>query len=321
MKDAECFLSVPKFAFNNIGAFCVGYQMIDHLFKRFALPFMSTHEVKAGKLRFSYEKHGTGKEVFVLVHGWCSVRNFWGPVLKDFIELGTCYNMDLIGHHPATRAEDIHDLDLIKVTALQATAIKAMVGKQKITLVGHSTGGLIALNMAVQNPELVKRVIAIGPVIHGPIKGPLGFAKDLYKLNLHAALHLPFAFIRSLPDAFRNIFETGVHDTKAFFKRADAQSYVNAYREQMLNLPPEAMGAWLNIIDKSDLRPVLSGNPAPALLITGSHDKVVTTQQAREIARKMPNAAYHEYSNSGHIPILEEERECFENINIWLKAH
>ena len=96
---------------------------------------------------------------------------------------------------------------------------------------------------------------------------------------------------------------------------------MTAYREQMLNIPPEAMGAWLNIIDKADLRPVLSGNPAPALFITGSHDKVVTTQQAREIARKMPNAAYHEYSNSGHIPILEEERECFENINIWLKAH
>ncbi|MBL8033591.1 MAG: alpha/beta hydrolase [Leptospiraceae bacterium] len=282
---------------------------------------MATHEVRAGKLRFSYEKYGTGREVFVLIHGWCSVRNFWGPVLKDFIELGTCYNMDLIGHHPATRGEDIHDLDLVKVTSAQAAAIREMVGKGKITLVGHSTGGLIALNMALQHPDLVKRVIAIGPVIHGPIKGPLGFAKDLYKLNLHAALHLPFAFIRSLPDAFRNIFETGVHDAKAFFKRSDAQSYVTAYREQMLNIPPEVMGAWLGIIDKADLRPVLSGSRIRALFITGSHDRVVTHTHAREIARKMPNAAYHEYSHSGHIPILEEERECFENMHLWLDEH
>ena len=282
---------------------------------------MATHEVKSGNFRFSYETHGAGKEIFVLIHGWCSVRNFWGPVLKDFAELGTTHNMDLIGHHPANDAEHIHEADLIKVTGIQAAAIKEIVGKKKVTVVGHSTGGLIALGLAVQHPELVKRVIAIGPVIHGPVKGPLGFAKDLYKLNLSAALHLPFVFIKSLPDAFKDIFQTGVHDAKAFFRRPDAETYVKAYREQMLNISPVAMGAWLNIIDKSDLRPVLTGHPAHALFITGSYDRVVDHTQAREIARKMPNAAYHEYSKSGHIPLLEEELECFANMKTWLDAH
>ncbi len=282
---------------------------------------MRTQEVKAGRFRFSYETHGAGKEIFILIHGWCSVRNFWGPVLKDFAELGTTYNMDLVGHHPASQADDIQDADLIKITGAQAAAIKEIVGKKKVTVVGHSTGGLVALALAVQHPELVSRVIAIGPVIHGPVKGPLGFAKDLYRLKLSAALHLPFVFIRSLPDAFKNIFETGVHDSKAFFRRSDAEGYVKAYREQMLNISPEVMGAWLGIIDRADLRPVLTGHPAHTLFITGSHDRVVDHVQAREIARKMPNGAYHEYSNSGHIPILEEELECFGNMKTWLDAH
>lgn len=282
---------------------------------------MQTHEIKAGKLRFAYETHGAGKEVFVLIHGWCSVRNFWGPVLKDFAELGIVHNMDLVGHHPANLALDIHGYDVIKAAAVQAAAIKSIVGKKKVTVVGHSTGGLIALALAALHGNLVKRVIAIGPVIHGPVKGPLGFAKELYRLDLAAALHLPFVFMRSLPDAFKNIFESGVHDTKAFFRRSDAKGYVDAYREQMLKIPPEAMGAWLNIIDQADLRPMLTGNAMPALFITGSNDKIVDHTQAREIARKMPNAAYHEYSNSGHIPILEEEIECFDNLKVWLNAH
>lgn len=282
---------------------------------------MKTLEIKTGKFRFAYETYGTGKEVFVLVHGWCSVRNFWGPVVKDFAELGTVHNMDLVGHHPANLALDIHNFDVIKAAATQAAAIKAIVGKKKITIVGHSTGGLIALALAALHADLVKRVIAIGPVIHGPIKGPLGFARDLYRLDFAAALHLPFLFMRSLPDAFKNIFESGVHDAKAFFRRSDAQGYVTAYREQMLKIPPEAMGAWLNIIDQADLRPILAGNSVPALFITGSHDKIVDHTQAREIARKMPHAAYHEYSNSGHIPILEEEIECFGNMKVWLDAH
>lgn len=282
---------------------------------------MASQEVAAGGLRFAYEKSGAGNELFVLIHGWCSVRNFWGPVLKDFRELGTTINMDLVGHHPATSTGAIHDFDLIKVASLQAAAIRQIVGKKRVTLVGHSTGGLVALALAVQYPELVKRVIAIGPVIHGPVQGPLGFAKELYKLNLHAPLHLPFAFIRSLPDAFKNIFETGVHNPKTFFRRADAELYVNAYREQMLQIPPEVMAAWLTIIDKADLRPALSGSTIPTLFITGTHDKVVSPQQARAIARKMPRAAYHEYGNSGHIPILEEEAECFENIRLWLQEN
>jgi pimeloyl-ACP methyl ester carboxylesterase len=81
------------------------------------------------------------------------------------------------------------------------------------------------------------------------------------------------------------------------------------------------MGAWLGIIDQADLRPVLRGHPAQALFITGSHDRVVDHTQAREIARTMPNAAYHEYSNSGHIPILEEEADCFANMKTWLDVH
>lgn len=280
---------------------------------------MATHEVNAAGLRFAYESYGAGAETFVLIHGWCSVRNFWGPVLADFEALGACHNLDLIGHHPATRPDHVHDFDLVKVASLQAAAIKQIVGKKKVTIVGHSTGGLIALALGIMHPDLVKRVVAIGPVVHGPVKGPLGFAKDLYKLNLHAALHLPFAFIRSLPDAFKNIFETGVYDSKAFFRRRDAEKYVKAYREQMLNIPPEVMGAWLTIIDKADLRPALEGSTLPTLFITGSHDRVVDPKQAREIARRMPNAAYHEYSNSGHIPILEEEVECFANLKLWLQ--
>jgi pimeloyl-ACP methyl ester carboxylesterase len=280
---------------------------------------MATREVKAAGLRFAYESYGEGPEIFVLIHGWCSVRNFWGPVLADFEALGTCHNVDLIGHHPATLPEHVRDFDLVKVASLQAAAIKQIVGKKKVTVVGHSTGGLIALALGIMHPELVKRVVAIGPVVHGPVKGPLGFAKDLYKLNLHAALHLPFAFIRSLPDAFKNIFETGVHDSKAFFRRRDADKYVQAYREQMLNIPPAVMGAWLTIIDKADLRPALTGSILPTLFITGAHDRVVDPSQAREIARKMPNAAYHEYAASGHIPILEEEVECFANLKLWLQ--
>lgn len=107
------------------------------------------------------------------------------------------------------------------------------------------------------------------------MQGPLGFALDLYKLNLHAVLHLP----------------------------------------------PEAMGAWLTIIDSADLRPALAGSRVPTLFITGAHDKVVAPAQAREITRCMPRSSYHEYADSGHIPILEQEAECFENLRLWLRAN
>lgn len=295
-------------------SFCIDLVFDD----LFLAPAMTQQSIEAGGIPFAYEKYGTGREIFVLIHGWCSVRNFWAPAIAHFQEMGTVYNFDLIGHHPKTDIHALDNVDLVRASALQWSAIQKLTGKKRVTLVGHSTGGLLALAMACQEPRLVKRVIAVAPVIYGRVEGPLSFAKDLHKLNLHGPLHLPFQFMRDLPDAFKNIFEVGLHNAKLFFRRVDAKDYVANYREQMLQIAPEVMAAWLEIIDKADLRPLLKGNLLPTLFITGTHDKVVDTSKVRAVARTMPHAAYHEYASSGHIPLIEEEAECFENMRSWL---
>ena len=116
-----------------------------------------------GKHSLHYTRQGEGTPV-VLVHGFAASNFDWTYLAPELVKNG--YQVlapDLIGH-----GNSIHSIPksgyTFRVLYEHFTEwINNQEFSQEITLIGHSLGGLITLNYAIQNPSSVRKLILINP--------------------------------------------------------------------------------------------------------------------------------------------------------------
>jgi pimeloyl-ACP methyl ester carboxylesterase len=126
-------------------------------------------------LSFNPDTSGTP---IVLIHGITASVSFWTPdQLELFAPRGPCYALSLPGHYPATfpSGYGTDDLTAESMAEVMTAALHQLIGHQSAILVGHSTGGFAALDIAVHHPECVAGVISISGFAQGRWSGMLGF--------------------------------------------------------------------------------------------------------------------------------------------------
>jgi len=174
--------------------------------------------------------------------------------------------------------------------------------RRKVVLVGDSTGGTLALMIAVKAPELVRKLVLIGAplaVEDLPAVRALAPIADVAE----AAMWLtPPTVVSAIGSA--SIYPLGYWPTaEEIALRAhtlrDPGGYVATIRT----------GRALFATDSSDLRQEVRAIAAPALLIWCRNDTLVPLSQARELHRKLPNARLERLGNCDHAGhYLEGER-------------
>jgi len=125
--------------------FAAGAQVRDHAV-----------EVDGGSLHY-LEAGGAGKTV-VLLHGYLATSREWAPYIDALAAGHRVIAFDLPGHGRSDRIDGRFRHRAVAASLLQALD---RLGVHKFRVVGHSSGALIALRMALQQPERVASVTAI----------------------------------------------------------------------------------------------------------------------------------------------------------------
>lgn len=110
------------------------------------------------------EEHGAGEPPFVFVHGWCCDRSFFAPQVEHFMARHRVVTPDLRGCGASPVPDDGYDIPTL---AADVGGLCDELGLERPVVVGHSLGGMIALELAAARPELVGAVVAVDP---GPIE-------------------------------------------------------------------------------------------------------------------------------------------------------
>lgn len=112
---------------------------------------------------YSYEWSNNG-EACVLLHGGTSQTSHWDyTVLPSVADDFHVYAYDRAGHgYTADQIESYH----FEYQVREAIAYLEDVVKEPAHLIGWSDGGIIALMIAIQRPELVRSIVAIGANYH-----------------------------------------------------------------------------------------------------------------------------------------------------------
>ena len=158
----------------------------------------------------------------------------------------------------------------------------------RATVLGESFGGLLTMAAALEHPELFERLILVNTFPH--------FRQ---RLKIHAGCILFRAFHPMLK----------AHRTRGarhvLFSPDVSEEDRRLFREHTADVGREGYISRLRIIRDTDLRPRLGELRTPALVVAGTADRLLASEQAaRQMASLLPRARLKLLEGTGHVALL-----------------
>jgi pimeloyl-ACP methyl ester carboxylesterase len=115
------------------------------------------------ELRLYYERAGSGEPELVFVPGWCCDWTTFKPQFDYFAQAHTVTALDPRGFGKSDRPESGYH---VRDFADDLASFCERIGIEKPVVVGHSLGGMIAVELAARYPSLPRALVLVDP---GPI--------------------------------------------------------------------------------------------------------------------------------------------------------
>jgi len=116
-------------------------------------------------IKLAYEERGAGKPAFLFVHGWTCNRSFFAPRAVYFAPSHRVVSVDLRGHGESDKPAGSYP---ISAYADDLAYVIAQLGLGKVVAVGHSMGGLAALQLAAAYADSVLAIVMVDPASFTP---------------------------------------------------------------------------------------------------------------------------------------------------------
>ena len=269
-----------------------------------------TRTVTAGGVDFAYRELGktTGTPVIFLTHLAANLDN-WDPRVVDGIAAKhRVVTFDNRGVGASSGAVP----DTVEAMANDAITFIRALGFDQVDILAFSLGGMIAQVIALQEPQLIRKLILTGT-------GPAG-GKGIDRVTRISNLDVARALL-TLRDPKTYLFFTrtpnGKRSAKEFLARLkertenrDKAMSLSGYRAQL-----KAIHRW-GRREPADLSVI----EQPVLVANGDHDRMVPTTNTVDLDRRLPNSELVIYSDAGHGGIFQHHREFVETTLAFLAA-
>jgi len=246
---------------------------------------MIDHTLMLDEMLVHYTLTGCGPDV-ILIHGWAASRRMWLHLCEVLGQNFRCWALDLPGFGDSDKpAEDWYSIP--NYTAVMHRFMHAH-GLERARMVGHSMGGMIALDFAATYPEAVERLVVINPVVTGrPYLHPLVqqvWSRRLFRWGLRLSPMMGSLVRHPLVDrlhpGFKHLRRRGED-----FGKGTEESFWGSSRA----------------IVTHNLEPHLERITAPTLVILGDQDAMVSNREGQLAAERIPGAR-QVVLRAGHLP-------------------
>ena len=261
-----------------------------------------TRTVTAGGVEFAYRDlgHKTGTPVIFLTHLAANLDN-WDPRVVDGI--AARHHVITFDNRGVGASSDTVPTTIEAMANDAVTFIRAL-GFDQVDMLGFSMGGMIAQVIALQEPQLIRKLILAGT---GPAGG-VGIDKVTRISNLDVA-RAALSFRDPKTFLFFSRTANGKRSAKQFLARLkerinnrDKAMSLSGYRAQL-----KAIHRW-GRQQPADLSVITQ----PVLVANGDHDRMVPTTNTVDLNRRLTNSELVIYPDAGHGGIFQYHREFVE---------
>jgi pimeloyl-ACP methyl ester carboxylesterase len=258
---------------------------------------------------YGKEKNGNDKQHLLFIHGLGSSSIAWRDIPDALSGNFHTIAVDLMGFggsdKPKTADYTIKGLSKFIVDFLR----KGIgIGKnEKVCIVGHSLGGFIASEVAIENKDLIEKIILIDS--SGMLDGPTPLLKqyiaaatetnpivryDKIKRVFEDMYASPSRLLPLVIDLFNYVIE------KPGARHAFESAF---YNSTTTKIEPQRLRQIENI---------------PCLIIWGTEDNLIPIAYANKFTQVLQQAEFEKIADAGHSPFVEKTAKVYERLRTFL---
>jgi pimeloyl-ACP methyl ester carboxylesterase len=277
---------------------------------------LEIEEIRLHGHRVTYRRAGWGP-VVVLVHGITGSSATWEHVIEPLAEHYTVVAPDLLGHGESAKPRGDYSL------GAYASGIRdliAAIGHDRATVVGHSLGGGVAMQMAYQFPERVERLVLVssgglGREVHMLLRAavlpgseivlPLLASPGLIGRLDGVGSFLGRLGLRGGPDleemwsGFSSLADPGARS-----------AFIHTLRTIL-----DAGGQRVSATDRLYL-----AQEMPSLIMWGERDPIIPYRHGLHASEMMPGSRFVTFPQAGHFPHRNDPKRFVRELTDFIES-
>ena len=207
----------------------------------------------------------------------------------------------------------------LKQIAADIEELRRHLGFERISVLGHSVGGFIALTYALAYPASVATLITVATASSNRWRDPV---EELIARTGNARqkeiLHRILAGEEAGESEYREWFHTMA--PLLHFRTYDPGA-VDEFLDRMRGNRRTEAAMWRNALAEYDLTTRLSEVTAPTLVIAGEYDGITSIEVVQQVAAQIPNATFQVIPECGHWIFVEAQDAFVRLIAEFVKQH
>src|SRR5580700_2540879 len=252
-----------------------------------------TQFVEANGIRFAYRRFGkTGGVPIVFNLHYLGTMDYWDPAVTD----GLARDRELILFNNAGVSSSSGEVPTtFELMGANAIAFIKALGLSKVDVLGFSIGGMVAQEITLQAPDLVRKLILVGT---GP-RGGQGMAsltqvaKRIFGAAYDPPEHLWLTVLFSPSEAGQ---AAGLEFLKRKHLRQEGRD--PEVNDKVSPAQIKAMDKWG--VQQKGSYDYLKTIKQPTLVVNGSNDVIMPTVNSFIMQQNIPNAELIVYPDSNH---------------------
>ena len=247
--------------------------------------------VNVDGLQIRYLESGKeNKNHLLFIHGLGSAADRWMKIPEELSSDFHSIAIDLPGFGESEKPKQM-DYTINQFGTIIASFLQKISIHDQTSLIGHSLGGYIALEMIIQNPNLIKQLVLIDS--SGMLEKPTPVLDEYFD-----------AAMNPTKENVRRVFEKMVADPNripdqlvdGFIRRINMPNAKQAFASTLENSATTQIG--LDV-----LRKIIN---IPTLILWGVHDKVIPIEHSKLFKEGIKDSRLEIIDDAGHAPFAEK---------------